>query len=221
MTTCETYTFIAIIILYIFGIIYLYQGPWSTYFSSTRIRGGDGVWYKIQGNMSDKEMVLQHLMEANRRIVILGKHLKKKYRHRKDICQLKLQQVTNLLKRYNPDKLIENSPKIKGESSYTLSKGELVAMCLRDKKTFEVHSIDIIMFVYLHELAHIATDVRQHEFGFWQTFKWLLQEAEEAGVYKNVDFRKSPITYCGHYVDYSPYFDQALTDLCAKDDKKI
>jgi hypothetical protein len=168
--------------------------------------------------MEDRERVIGHLTEVNRRVVILGRHLKRKYRNRRDVCPKKLKQVRNLLNRYNPDKLIENSPKIKGESSYTLSKGELVAMCLRDKQTFQVHDFDTIMFVYLHEMAHIATDVQQHEPGFWVTFKWLLQEAEEAGVYRNVDFKTSPVSYCGHHVDYSPYFDGAIEDLCDASD---
>lgn len=213
MPTCDNYTFIAIIILYIFALIYFINSDVLDYFTTVKVRGDDGVTYKLQSKLSGQDVALTRLLEVNRRVVALGQHLKKKFKSGV-YCPEKAKQVQNILKRYNPDKLVENSPKIEGESSYTLDKGALVAMCLRDKKSFDVHDFDTIMFVYLHELAHLATDVVQHEVGFWRTFKWLLGEAEEAGVYTNVDFKKTPMDYCGHHVNYSPYYDNSLKDLC-------
>ena len=50
-------------------------------------------------------------------------------------------------------------------------------MCLRNKDDpeYDVHDFESVMFAYLHEIAHVTTDVKQHEPGFWETFKWLLK----------------------------------------------
>lgn len=211
MLTCNDYIFAGIIILYIFVIVYINDYDILSFFTHKTIKGPDDYHYRIQGGFNDHHVAVDYLVEANKRIVILGQHLKKKYH---DQCPVKQAQIQNLLNRYQPDKLTENSPKVKNESSYTLNKGKMIAMCLRDKKTFDVHDFDTIMFVYLHELAHVATDATQHEPGFWITFKWLLGEAEECGIYKNINFKEQPVNYCGHYVDYSPYYDTKIKDLC-------
>jgi predicted DNA-binding protein (MmcQ/YjbR family) len=215
MPSINNCTLIAITILYIFVFIWLSKNNIINYFTSMQVKGTDNIWYKIQNNLKKQDKAVEYLEEINKRIVVLGRHLQKKYAN-ESACPDKVKQVKNLLVRYNPDNIIENSPKIKGESSYTINKGNLIAMCLRNKDDpeYDVHDFESVMFAYLHEIAHVTTDVKQHEPGFWETFKWLLGEAEEAGVYKNIDFAKTPINYCGHYVNYSPYFDTSIKKLC-------
>lgn len=42
---------------------------------------------------------------------------------------------------------------------------------------------------------------------FWQTFRFILEAAEEGGVYRSPDFAQDPQVYCGVKVDYNPRFD--------------
>ena len=47
------------------------------------------------------------------------------------------------------------------------------------------------MFVTLHELSHIATKTIGHKSEFWENFKFLLQQAKEAGIHNPVDYKKT------------------------------
>ena len=99
---------------------------------------------------------------------------------------------------------IEESPDKDDESSYTINKGELMAICLRHKK--EEHHFHTLLFVIIHELSHIASITEGHNAEFIANFKWLLQEAKKMGYYEPVDYRTSPMTYCGVKVTNNPYF---------------
>jgi len=116
--------------------------------------------------------------------------------------------IDKLLNRYNPDNLIENSPKDKQDTSYTLNKGSTIAFCLREKdSTTQLHDLNTLIFVAIHELAHIAIDDNDHPPKFWKMFKFLLEEAELGGIYKSKDYKKNPVHYCGMEVNYNPIYD--------------
>jgi hypothetical protein len=98
-----------------------------------------------------------------------------------------------------------------GNTSFTVNKGESIHMCLRDPVTKKLIQDDnIIDFVMLHELAHIACPAEQHEDIFWVYFKILLVNAEEAGLHVPQDYSQRPVQYCGIDVTYNPIFDSAL-----------
>lgn len=99
---------------------------------------------------------------------------------------------------------IEESPFEEGTSSYTLNKGELIAVCLRNKNDKNFHNFDLLKFVIIHELAHVASVSTGHNAEFLRNFKWLLQEAKNANIYTPVDYSKNPITYCGVHVSNNP-----------------
>ena len=68
------------------------------------------------------------------------------------------------------------------------------------------------MFVNLHELTHIASTKNDpgHKIDFWKNFKIILQEAKEIGVYKPINYKKTPVNYCGMNIFYNPYFNKKL-----------
>ena len=101
---------------------------------------------------------------------------------------------------------IEEAPNDDG-SSYTINKGDLVAICLRHKKNdHPFHDYNTLLFVIIHEMAHIASISEGHNSEFITNFKWLLQQAKDLGYYEPVNYNKSPITYCGVKVTNNPYF---------------
>lgn len=112
--------------------------------------------------------------------------------------------VKRLVNRIHNTK-IEESPFEPDTSSYTLNKGDLMALCVRSKENPDMlHDYQTMLFVVIHELAHVASVSRGHGAEFVETFKWLLQQAAESGMYTPVDYSKSPITYCGVRVTNNP-----------------
>lgn len=114
-----------------------------------------------------------------------------------------------LRRRYRHDRLFENDPPDKNNTSYTEDKGEKIALCLREKVTGRdnLHDSSILEFVNLHELAHIASEGYGHDDEFWDNFAFLLNEAKLAGVHRPVDYSRHPVNYCGLDVGYNPYYD--------------
>ena len=101
---------------------------------------------------------------------------------------------------------IEEAPNDDG-SSYTINKGDLVALCIRHKKEgHPFHDNNTLLFVIIHEMSHIASISEGHNSEFITNFKWLLQEAKALGYYEPINYKTSPMTYCGVKVTNNPYY---------------
>lgn len=106
------------------------------------------------------------------------------------------------------DVKIEESPMDPGVSSYTINKGELISMCVRHKKKNKnFHDYQTLLFVLIHELAHVASISKGHNREFMTNFKFLLEHAVESKMYYAQDYSSSPITYCGVKVTNNPYYN--------------
>ena len=106
------------------------------------------------------------------------------------------------------DVKIEESPMEEGVSSYTINKGELISMCVRHKKKNKnFHDYQTLLFVLIHELAHVASISKGHNREFMTNFKFLLKHAVESKMYYAQDYSNSPITYCGVKVTNNPYYN--------------
>lgn len=116
-----------------------------------------------------------------------------------------------LAENYDPNTLKENFPTDLKYTSYVMDKGSEVAFCLHPQGQPRVlHDFDLLKFVILHELAHIASPHVGHPVEFWRVFKLLMEEAVEAGLYVPIDYKNNPVKYCGIQITYSPYYDQSL-----------
>ena len=101
---------------------------------------------------------------------------------------------------------IEEAPNDDG-SSYTINKGELMALCLRHKKgEHPFHEYNTLQFVMIHELAHVASISEGHNQEFINNFRFLLRQANALGYYDPVNYSNKPINYCGIKVTNNPYF---------------
>jgi hypothetical protein len=99
---------------------------------------------------------------------------------------------------------IEESELKDGVSSFTVNKGELISVCVRSKENHsQFHNHQLILFVIIHELAHIASTSFGHNDEFNINFKWLLKEAQNVG-YIPIDYSENPVTYCGVNVTNNP-----------------
>ena len=101
---------------------------------------------------------------------------------------------------------IEEAPNDDG-SSYTINKGEMMALCLRHKTdNHPFHDYNTLQFVMIHEMSHIASVSEGHNQEFIDNFRFLLREAKKLGYYEPVNYSKSPINYCGIKVTNNPYY---------------
>ena len=92
--------------------------------------------------------------------------------------------------------IYENDPTSK-LTSFSVNKGEEIAFCLRSKKSNKLHQLNLIMYVALHEMAHIACPEIGHGDLFKKIFKFLTEVSIELNLYKLDDYENNPIEYCG------------------------
>jgi hypothetical protein len=134
-------------------------------------------------------------------------HLERKYGKKSAI-------VRNLRRRFRPKSVFEQIPSfIEPNVAYTNNKGESIYICLR-KIYFSqnmMQDTNTLMFVMLHEVSHIATNVRDHKKEFWRVFKFILQNAAEINIYTPINYRVAPQLYCnGMRINYNPLYDFGL-----------
>ena len=148
-------------------------------------------------NLPDKKKAANILANTRQKLVTLCDILEKKYRKNKSIIRL----IQNL----GPDNLTESDGGSK-YTSYAVNKGEKIVFCLRSRNSKEeLVDENLLMFVALHELAHVMTKSIGHTEEFWNNFKFLLKHAIENNLYKKHNFRKKPEKYCGTTITDSPY----------------
>jgi hypothetical protein len=115
--------------------------------------------------------------------------------------------VKRLVKRFNPRKIVETLPTSQ-YTAYSENKGQKIAFCLNKEKENNNNLIDenTLMFVALHEMAHVASKSIGHNTEFWDNFRFLIEQADEAGLYKPVDYSAANEEYCGMTIMSSPYY---------------
>jgi hypothetical protein len=117
------------------------------------------------------------------------------------------ERVKRLVKKFNSNRIVETLPTSEF-TAYSENKGRKIAFCLNKKKENNNNLIDqnTLMFVAIHEMAHITTLSIGHTKEFWDNFKYLLIKAEECEVYHPVDYNKEQTEYCGMTISDNPYF---------------
>lgn len=182
-----------------------------------RLSAVDGRAYRVQPGHGDAQAAADAVAAINGRLTAVLRALRAKYR---GAGGARGAATARLLARYDPDALAENSPRDPtGDTSYTLDKGALIALCLRQRGAGggALHDLDTLTFVAVHEMAHVATvtppGVDSHAPVFWSTFRFLLEEAAAAKVFAPPDFALRPVAYCGLRVDYNPAFDPGVPSL--------
>ena len=161
------------------------------------VHASDGRAYKVQ-NLPDKE-------EAAERMCKLRANLIRIVEHFKDTNYKQDEPYQRMIMNFNPDVLEEND--ITADStSYSENKGEKIVVCLRDKTTPPYPFIEenTVMFVLIHEMAHLMTSSLGHTPEFWTNFRKLLHDCIQIGVYSPVNYAKNPVKYCGMTITDSP-----------------
>lgn len=173
---------------------YANTGPGNV---TTVISKLDGKSYQVQ-NLPDKQEAAERMAEIRGLLEkILNEYRQPEYKQD--------QPAQLLLKRLHLENMMENDINSL-HTSYAENKGERVVICLRDKtkKPYPLEDKNTVIFVVLHEMAHLMTESTGHTQEFWSNFKRLLQDATKLGVYKEVNYSKNPVDYCGMQITDSP-----------------
>ena len=142
----------------------------------------------------DKKGSANLLAEIIERMYKLRNYLKNnidKYPDNKDCIEL-------LSKNMNEDRtqIYENSTSSE-YTSYSVNKGEEIVFCLRSRKTNKLHPINLMMYVAIHEMAHIGCHEIGHTRLFKNIFAFYLKIAIELDLYYYENYDENPIEYCG------------------------
>ncbi len=86
-------------------------------------------------------------------------------------------------------------------TSYTLDKGKQISLCIRDQKTGDALNQNVIFYVVIHELAHVACPEEGHTTLFKKIYRFLLTIAKQNNFYQFHDYESAPVNYCGHVID--------------------
>lgn len=170
----------------------------DTFQLSCIVSSVDGNKYCVR-ERSKSHLVVDLLAKTSVKMKSLVIHLKEKYPERDN--------VKELVKRFNPEKIVEILPTSK-YTAYSENKGKKIAFCVTTKKNNEeLIDENTLMFVALHEMAHICTESIGHKEEFWNNFKFLLHNAVKMGIYKPEDYKSEPKEFCGMNITDNPYYD--------------
>jgi len=181
-----------LLLITIFAIFYLFQfvnKSEASYVESSF----DKNKYLVR-NLDDRDEAAYMLSIIKARINVLKNYLTK---HKGEPRFKEFKSYIEQLDVRTPDiVLIENAPD-GNYTSYTVNKGDEIALCLRSKRTFQLHDLNLVMYVVLHELSHVACPEIDHTELFKKIFIFFLQNAVDIGIYEKIDYDIDPHEYCG------------------------
>jgi len=171
--------------------------------------------YNVHAGHDDYNDAAFLMKEIQNRIDKLMHHLKNKYNiNSKKTNEYINNRIKQLFSNYSNNNVFEISPRnTTGVTSYSDNKTKLI-LCMRKKEgKNNLHDINTMMFVVVHELAHIMNNRWGHtkSSNFWELFKFMLVNSIEIGIYQPVNYAIHPIIYCGLEITYSPIYDNSIT----------
>lgn len=194
---------LVVLIAFVILVWFIYTSLYKTLLVHVRSTQDDQI-YLVQ-NKPDKVQAANTFAEVVRRTHILLDGLKKEKSQNlqnSHNSQNPQNNVGILISRFQEKNLREAIPKNKS-TSYSINKGEKIVLCIRNKNG-EIADINTIMFVHIHELAHLMSISVGHNTEFWENMKFLIAHATRLGVYTPVDYAKSPKSYCGISITDTP-----------------
>lgn len=140
--------------------------------------------YKVDNKQPNSDKAYEYLITIrNNYKKILKEQCKDEYK----------QYISNIQKKIENIEIKENNNKKNG-TSYNINKGEVIYICLRNTMN-NLHDFNKVMYVAIHELAHIGCPEIGHTDLFFDINRELLRMAIKAGVYRYENYNGEE--YCG------------------------
>lgn len=188
---------IIILLLLLLAISFLFfkYGKYDVVYVKSDI---DGQLYLVR-DLVDKQFSANALAKIKQNMLILNDYLVANKNNFPDYA-LYIDQMNSKIRN---SILMEN-----GEdniyTSYSVNKGEQIVFCLRSRSSYnKLHDINLMMYVALHELAHVACPSIGHTDEFKKIFAFFVEEAIKIGIYQKIDFKNNNLEYCGMMITES------------------
>jgi len=186
----KTVEFVIILVMIVSVIIFIKIQHNNVVYVKSVINNKD---YLVRDE-SDKDKASNLLATLDNNIQILKTHL---YDNKNGKYKEYEKYIDQLYSRIEHCEISETSP---GSSytSYSVNKGEEIVFCLRSKKFNDrLHDINLLMYVALHELAHVGCPEYGHTDLFKDIFSFFTKTAVELRIYEKINFEEDPSEYCG------------------------
>lgn len=179
-----------VIIIVFFVIIYYYFNRGEVVYHANN---NSNKKYLVR-NTQDKDHAVKTLEQIEQNLRKLIKLLMQ------DTETISNKEMYKYIKTIN-DKLdsveIQESPPNSKYTSYSVNKGELLVFCIRSKETFKIHDMNELLYVAIHEIAHIGCPEVGHTDLFFKINKYLINKAMKYNIYKYIDYSTNNKEYCG------------------------
>jgi len=181
-----------IFIIIIFVIIYLVYNNIYKYDNLVKIKSpidNEHYWVRDKNDKIKAANTLANIKINMKKLVYYLQNNQNKFPEN-------LSYIKDLVSRTKKINIME-TPQDEKYTSYTINKGEKIVFCLRSKLLDNIHDTNTLMYVVIHEMAHVGCPEYGHTPLFKKIFKFLLQQSIIIGIYKPVDYRINPQNYCG------------------------
>jgi len=185
---------IYIIIILIFVIIFNCYNNYLQNADLLIIEGIDGNNYYVRDD-NDKDKAAETLYKLRQNLKNLINFIEENSENCKEYSIYK--ENINLIKKKIDTVIIKETPETSSYTSYSVNKGEELYLCIRSKNTNEIHDINDLLYVAIHEIAHIGCPEIGHTDLFFKINLYLLNKAVEFNLYKKENYNTNPKEYCG------------------------
>jgi len=153
----------------------------------------DNEFYLVR-DLANSQQAANMLARIKNNMLIISAHLEKFKNNKYKRYAKYIDRLTKKLKYTEINERGSND----AYTSYSINKGEQIVFCLRSNKNKnKIHDINLIMYVALHEMGHVASPEYGHTKLFKELFAFLTQIAIELNIYKKMEFKQNPTEYCG------------------------
>jgi len=146
-------------------------------------------------DLPDKQTAANMLAKIKQNIFYISNYL---FEHIKNYPEYK-QYISQLHSRIQNCIIMESSEN-SIYTSYSVNKGEQIVFCIRSRDKDhkrQLHSLNLMMYVALHEMSHVACPENGHTELFRKIFEFIATTGVELGKYKRIPFAEQPVECCG------------------------
>jgi len=217
-------TFVIILILIIIIVIAYYV---ISYSKMVHIKSQLDEKFYLVRDLPDKQAASNMLAKIKENIKLISNYLYDKIKNDPNKYKQYRNYIKQLYKNIQNTIITENDNNME-YTSYTVDKGVEIVFCLRTRLRGEnnkLHDLNLVMYVVLHEISHVACPETGHTPLFKEIFEFILRKGIKLGIINYVDFSRNPSEYCGMTINekllclnkhnkYVPCRTCKLIDLC-------
>lgn len=162
----------------------------------TVVEGRDGKKYEVR-NLPDKDRAVDTLIDLRTSLASLLDYVEQSIDESKDPQVLRFKEYIPVMKQKLPNVKIRENTASSKHTSYSVNKGQELVFCIRSKRDNNIHPLNELLYVAIHELAHIGCPEIGHTKLFYELNLFLLKKAVEFNLYRYNNYNNQPREYCG------------------------